>query len=150
MTALLKIYDDVTSNKYASLGISIASTAFIIRERLAWSSWINPTAFIIGACAGVAFASLAKTYLADKTKGERNSINATLSYINAFKPLENNLLVSLGFSYIIEKPLRMCGYHPSSGSFWKGFEFAFSITNLALQVLESKSPSIKFQWPVSF
>ena len=88
MSALLRIYDNVTSNKYASLGITVASTAYSLWWTSGSLAYIQPVYFLVHACAGVAIAYLAKTYLVHnsevKNKAERNTIYATLSLITGF------------------------------------------------------------------
>jgi len=144
MIPLLKMYDDVTSNKYVSLGITVASTAFIAYKTTFYlpTLVIGSPVFIISVCAGVAFALLTNTYIVHnekvKTEGERNSIYATFSIITLLSPSKLNEIFNFVFYYNLLKI-----YDPQMIFFVdyiaRGFELGFITTNLALQVLEGKT-----------
>lgn len=141
MSALLRIYDNVTSNKYVSLGATVVSTAFILYDKIESIAWFNPTVLIIGLCAGSAFALLANTYLAHnesiKTEGTRNTIYATLSLLNGFTHYENSRTVSFIYYRNISNSLyARFGSRFCDNSLFTGLKIGFSATILALQVFK--------------
>lgn len=157
MSALLKIYDDVSSNKSISLGITAASTLFMAYRTISLMYFYkDPLTCVISACAGCALAILVKIYLAHnddvKNEGERNSIYATASlivafvipvlgdsiYLNVFDKAYNN---PFQWNYSYRKPF-------SYGSI-NGFGMGFLITTLAIQLMVGKT-SFKLRSPFVF
>ncbi len=149
MIPLLKMYDDFTSSKHVSLGVTLASTAFLLYNDIRDMVWMSPTVLVIGLCAGSAFAFLANTYLVHnesvKSEGKKNSIYATLSLLNAFTRLEHFYVVDVLYYKIISNPFyNYFGYSLCGDSFFKGFKIGFSTTILASQFFEGKT-SFKFK-----
>lgn len=89
MTALLKIYDDISSNQYVSLGVSVATTAFVI-YKVATKPHLDAICFCVGLVAGVAFALLADTLLRYSkklnTKEDWNTYHTTTTLIIGLLP----------------------------------------------------------------
>lgn len=150
MSALLRIYDHVTSNNCVSLGISVASTAFMAYRTVTYKSglgfshivYYTSLCFSISVCAGIAFALLAKVYLLHiervKSEGERNSIYSTLSLFTVLA-LRLDYAHRSGGGGIIE--IIYYSYSPYkvyalSSCFFNGFGIGFLATNLVLQLIE--------------
>jgi hypothetical protein len=153
MIPLIKIYDNFTSNKGVSKGLSIASTAYLLYNAIGETPWTKPF-FLISLCAGCIFASMASTNLVHnesvKSDGERNSIYATLSLINTFGRLESSRQFEEIFGNCIANPLSNYGYNIwADNSLFSGLKIGFSVTILALQTLKGKT-SIKFRSPFIF
>lgn len=149
MIPFLKLYDDVTSINYVSLGATLVSTAFLLYVDIRDVVWMSPTVLVIGLCAGSAFALLANTYLVHnesvKSEGKKNSIYATLSLLNAFTRLEHSYVVGVLFNKIINNQIyNYFGFWLCEDSFFKGFKIGFSTTILASQFFEGKA-SFKFK-----
>ncbi len=138
MTALLRIYDDVTSNKYVSLGITASATAFSL-YRTYQNVIFQPVAFAVTACAGCVLAILANTYLVHNAKvksdGERNNIYSTCSLFVGFCPITSTTFYSNVNAYAY-KIFSSFGIHPSSCNYINGFSVGFTATNLVLQFME--------------
>ena len=153
MIPLLKMYDDFTSNKYVSVGISVASTAFMACRTVSLTYYYrDPSILVISACAGIALALLSKYYLAHneriKNDGERNSIYATTSLIVAFiiPVIGDNIYANILNAYnSFFRDYRKLFSYGSINCFGMGF----LVTNLALQILEGKT-KFKFQLPFVF
>ena len=154
MIPLLKIYDDFTSNKYVSLGISVASTAFSAYGNISmirYYQYTQPLAVIISACAGIAFALLTNTYLVQnervKNESEKNSVRATFSLFSFGISLVKVSEDFRGYIENIEDLLPNCIRSIFNDS--SCFRLSFLVTNLALQILEGKT-KFKFQSPIVF
>jgi len=146
MSALLRIYDDVTSNKYVSLGITAASTAFMAYKITFYIDYMYsnaPLTFAISTCVGVAFALLSNSYLAHnksvKNENERNGVYATLALIVAVIQPETNHIYEFIFRHNIARILRSNGYEFCSMVFLNGFGIGFLATNLTLQLMEKSN-----------
>lgn len=148
------MYDDVTSNKYVSLGISVASTAFMARRIFPVLFYFeSPITFAISACAGIAFALLANMYIIHskrvKTEEGKNSLYATVSLIVAFTPLGSNRIYRTLFARPMRNFFRSYKYEFQSYALLSGFGISFLVTNLALQIFEGKT-KFEFQSPIKF
>ena len=153
MIPLLKMYDDFTSNRGVSLGISFASTAFMAYRTVTYICNTNPTTFVISACAGVALALLSRTYLihndAVKSEGERNSIYATLSLFTVFAPVGHQTFYNRVVQRKVMHLFEFYGCRFYNSSFLNGLGLGFTATNLALQLMDGQT-KIKFQSPFVF
>lgn len=155
MSALLRIYDDVTSNKYVSLGINFTSTAYATIKMINCFCTLDPMFFTISACAGVALALISNTYLVHnekiKDEGERNSVYALLSLVLVFGGIHRNRTYSEIFNRIfgVIKGDNWEVYNSCRLGFLNGFGVGFLATTLALQLIEGKT-KIKFRSPIVF
>jgi len=161
MIPLLKMYDDFTSNKYVSIGATVASTAFMAYRIVKAESsccecdgyWFffnsSPLVIAVSLCAGVIFAVIANRYLVQnmKTEGEKNSVYATISLFVGVS--ESSLinyriwnLLFYGEGYFYEVVNDVFGGTPF-------YKLSFLVTTLALQILEGKT-KFKFQSPFVF
>jgi len=141
MIPLIKMYDDFTSNKYVSLGITVASTAVMGYVNIKRINMISSIAFIVGTCTGIAFALLTKLYVAHnkyvKSDGERYSFYATLSLLmpnfqwslNPFFRIHVRGLTGIGLSETGLTSFRLVAA-------LNGFGLSFLATNLVLQLME--------------
>lgn len=98
MTAFLRIYDNVTSNKYVSMGITISSTACSLYSLHKYINYTQPLYLITHLCAGAIIACLSKIYLVHnievKNKTERNNIYSTLSLISWYTLGNGNFMAT--------------------------------------------------------
>ncbi len=144
MSALLRIYDDVTSNKYVSLSITVASTAFMARRVVYFlghsyvKEVISSQIIIANICTGVAFALLANIFLKHnklvKNEGELNSIYATFSLFIISASLR-------GLNEELERGFwETASLVPTNMKFmlvdFSFFKLSFLATNFVLQLLE--------------
>lgn len=144
MSVLLKIYDDVTSNKYMSLGITVSCTVLMACRSASFMSNTTPLVFLISACAGAVFALLANYYLAHnksvKSECERNNIYATFSLIMALSPINirdfNFILFTRNITPIFKS---IVGCNFCVNGFINGFGMGFLATNLVLQLMEKSN-----------
>jgi len=145
MTILLNIYDDVASNKYVSIGVSVVLTAFMAYRTFTFMQYTNPSTFLISACVGFAFALIANSCLAynDKVKneGKRNSVYATLCLLTAFTTL-NNSNIYLTFHATVSRLLNSPVYCFCNHGFLNGLGLGFNATILAIQLLENKTKNL--------
>lgn len=156
MSTLLRIYDNVTSNKYVSLGITVASTAFMAYRTVSVMRHTNSSNFMVSSCVGVVFALIAKYNLAHndevKSERERNSVYATASLIVAFvipvlgDSIYQNVFLNPG-NY--SESLFFQHRTPFSYGCINGLGLGFLASNLVLQLVEGTT-SIKFRSPIIF
>jgi len=143
MSALLRIYDNVTSNKHVSLGITGASTTYSLYVSFTHRNITQPAYFLIHACAGVALAYLGKAYLVHnnevKNKGERNVIYSTLLLVTGFTYSLKTSFIANRIHSFISNSYAIFNLYPSPMSVFPAAVVGFSIAMSYYQVKDYRS-----------
>jgi len=147
MSALITVYDNITSNKYVSLGITAVAFANSGLRVYGFIERANPILIVVTTCAGVALALLTKSYLDGIQKidnsRDKNSLYATMSILSTVAPIgyRNPRIFS---DFIWELNFHDAVYfsfdnHGSLGfGVGLGFSLGFTATTLILELAESK------------
>lgn len=140
MSAILRIYDKITSPTNASICITATSTAFTLYQCCSFKQYLdNPLMLTISACAGGAIALLVNTYLVHnaevKNKGERNTVYATCSLMVGFMPVKDTVLYNNIYSYAVNIFAHF-GQYPHPRNYLHGLEAGFLLTHLLMQLKE--------------
>lgn len=139
MSALIRIYDEVTSNKYVSLGITTCVMARSFYRTYQDKNNFQSILFTASTCAGFSLAILTNNYLVKNAKtknsGERNTIYSTCSLFIDFNPVTNIILYKNVLFYT-KKIFSLFETYPRSSNFINGLSLGFTATNLVLQLTE--------------
>lgn len=141
MSAFITAYDNITSNKYVSVGITTTSLLYSGLRVYSLIEIVNPLMIVITACAGVAFALISKSYLDGiqkiDTNRDKNSLYSTLSMLSVFAPIGYDKPAI--FRFTEDSYFQTCFNRVGLGlGVGVGFSLGFTATTLILQLAEGK------------